>query len=612
MATKFKKLLKSFTLIELIIVIAIIAVLGATAFLLLTQWMSKGRDAQRISDLNVIQNALNIQITQSDSLPIPDGYNTVTYTGEIILYQGKFGSGVVSKITSLVKLPIDKVNGEYDYSLLSDRLTYKVQAIMENTNYKTTYMQRVFADILSYRYVGKDLRGVIVGNDFLYLPNLFLTGYVNGQYDLGSGMNVFLGNKVGDYVPGGIVDKDNKDGIIAMMTGLGLSINEATSIYSKATGVSIKTSGATQPEDTSWCYYSSNELSNAHTDWNNTELKYDTVNKKCYVFGDEDANSKAACDEWVSDNVTTGGNFVWVPARWFITDGVGTNMKDPFYQREVIYNSKDYICRGFAIAKYEMSYNDTSPKNSSDTYRSTRAYDPIKTSLSMADRLSIVDINQSNAIADCKKIGSNYHLITNNEWMTISRNIEMQSSNWSVGIIGNGYIDNGLDNRLSRTNGKGSIGCYDDDDSYADQTGGGSCVTQRQLILSSQATIRDLAGNVREHVNKANTIDGTNHDSSSTRLSNICQSVGWFSFNNNDGEVACIFQNDYNNNVIGPMNSNINSIHGIGRIRSNIGINNIFLRGGSAYDGTYAGLYSIDLNRNTSNSNGHVGFRCAR
>ncbi|MEF2175986.1 MAG: prepilin-type N-terminal cleavage/methylation domain-containing protein, partial [Candidatus Absconditabacteria bacterium] len=49
---KLKKFLKSFTLIELIIVIAIIAILSAAAFLLLTQWMSKSRDSRKVTDIN--------------------------------------------------------------------------------------------------------------------------------------------------------------------------------------------------------------------------------------------------------------------------------------------------------------------------------------------------------------------------------------------------------------------------------------------------------------------------------------------------------------------------------------------------------------------------------
>ncbi|MEF2175688.1 MAG: prepilin-type N-terminal cleavage/methylation domain-containing protein, partial [Candidatus Absconditabacteria bacterium] len=60
MARKLKKFLKSFTLIELIIVIAIIAVLGVSAFLVLTHWLDKSKDAKQISDINILQKGLVI------------------------------------------------------------------------------------------------------------------------------------------------------------------------------------------------------------------------------------------------------------------------------------------------------------------------------------------------------------------------------------------------------------------------------------------------------------------------------------------------------------------------------------------------------------------------
>ncbi|MEF2175421.1 MAG: prepilin-type N-terminal cleavage/methylation domain-containing protein, partial [Candidatus Absconditabacteria bacterium] len=81
MSKKLHKFLKSFTLIELIIVIAIIAVLGASAFLMLSQWMSKSRDSRKISDLSRIDTAINISITSKDKLPTPDNKSDITFGG---------------------------------------------------------------------------------------------------------------------------------------------------------------------------------------------------------------------------------------------------------------------------------------------------------------------------------------------------------------------------------------------------------------------------------------------------------------------------------------------------------------------------------------------------
>lgn len=54
----------------------------------------------------------------------------------------------------------------------------------------------------------------------------------------------------------------------------------------------------------------------------------------------------------------------------------------------------------------------------------------------MAGKYPIADINQAEAIAACQSMGSGYHLITNNEWMTIARSIEANPTNWSSGTIG--------------------------------------------------------------------------------------------------------------------------------------------------------------------------------
>ncbi len=65
---------KGFTLLELLIVIAILAVLGAITIFLLNpaETLKKARDSQRISDLSTIKTALGIYLT-SISSPQLDG-----------------------------------------------------------------------------------------------------------------------------------------------------------------------------------------------------------------------------------------------------------------------------------------------------------------------------------------------------------------------------------------------------------------------------------------------------------------------------------------------------------------------------------------------------------
>ncbi|MEF2175963.1 MAG: prepilin-type N-terminal cleavage/methylation domain-containing protein [Candidatus Absconditabacteria bacterium] len=237
MAKQLKKLLKSFTLIELIIVIAIIAVLGATAFLLLTQWMSKGRDAQRISDLSTIKTALDIALTKNDELPLPDENNVLLYSGTEILNQGLFGDQVVKSIGTLNKVPRDRINGEYEYSLLYDKKTYRVRTEIENEQYKMAFIEKVKANNNFYRYVGKDLKAVVVKEMFIYLPSMFISGYVGGEYDLyENDFDVFIGDNIGEYKSGFAIHMSDIDTIKAELDSLGLEENEISQIIAQGTG----------------------------------------------------------------------------------------------------------------------------------------------------------------------------------------------------------------------------------------------------------------------------------------------------------------------------------------------------------------------------------------
>ncbi|MEF2175553.1 MAG: LamG-like jellyroll fold domain-containing protein [Candidatus Absconditabacteria bacterium] len=134
MAKNFKKFLKFFTLIELIIVIAIIAVLGATAFLLLTQWMSKGRDATKISTIRTIKTALDINYTAKGEYPIPQ--DAVEHTGAngTKLYQGYVGANMVAE---LQRTPIDPTTKKpyiYSYMKLNGgQGYYQIGTSIENT-----------------------------------------------------------------------------------------------------------------------------------------------------------------------------------------------------------------------------------------------------------------------------------------------------------------------------------------------------------------------------------------------------------------------------------------------------------------------------------------------
>lgn len=123
---------KGFTLIELVIVMAIIATLTALATFNFSQARSRARDVQRKSELKAIQNAL--ELYKNDKMPqvypatgdfTQDDLTNVLVTGG---YMGKLPIDPKEKVTN---------NSWMDYAYtrdLTDSLKYTLQACLENTS----------------------------------------------------------------------------------------------------------------------------------------------------------------------------------------------------------------------------------------------------------------------------------------------------------------------------------------------------------------------------------------------------------------------------------------------------------------------------------------------
>lgn len=122
---------KGFTLIEILIVVAIIAILASIVLVGLGPTQQSGRDARRLSDLHEIQNALELY------------YNKCGY------YPGTISSGACasgaptawSDLSSALQsvsggtIPVDpSSNRGYGYNVASDNSTYVIGAVLENGN----------------------------------------------------------------------------------------------------------------------------------------------------------------------------------------------------------------------------------------------------------------------------------------------------------------------------------------------------------------------------------------------------------------------------------------------------------------------------------------------
>ena len=141
-----------------------------------------------------------------------------------------------------------------------------------------------------------------------------------------------------------------------------------------------------------------------------------------------------------------------------------------------------YTTHPFCVAKYEM-------KNTGGA----------ATSQALGTRWH--SISRNNSITECSNVGSDYALMTNDEWQTVARNIEGVSSNWGGGTVGN-TLGLSIGNSVSPS----QPASENDNEPCTGITlgGGDTCdsknwhVNRRTFTLSNQQVVWDLAGNVWE------------------------------------------------------------------------------------------------------------------
>lgn len=128
---------KAFTLVELIVVIAIIAILWTISFISL-QWYSKtSRDSTRISDLSTMKSSLELFNLDSWKYPNPTDWFDVTYSWTFLVWnQWIFGNQTTKNISRLDRIPLDPLTWiPYTYSVNYNKSLYQIAWIQEWDEY---------------------------------------------------------------------------------------------------------------------------------------------------------------------------------------------------------------------------------------------------------------------------------------------------------------------------------------------------------------------------------------------------------------------------------------------------------------------------------------------
>lgn len=113
---------KGFTLIEMLIVVAIIAILAGSVLVGLGPVQKQGRDSRRISDLRQVQNALELYYNKTASYPTVSTWADLKTT---------LTTGSDSVTTNLPTDPRDGV-GSYGYRYYSNGSTYVLATTLED------------------------------------------------------------------------------------------------------------------------------------------------------------------------------------------------------------------------------------------------------------------------------------------------------------------------------------------------------------------------------------------------------------------------------------------------------------------------------------------------
>jgi hypothetical protein len=206
-----------------------------------------------------------------------------------------------------------------------------------------------------------------------------------------------------------------------------------------------------------------------------------------------------------------------------------------------------------------------------------------------------------------------YDLISNLEWMTIARNIENVSANWSGGAPGNGNLNRGH----SDSSPSQELGLVNINDSFSGT--GNSALNgstwgdqKRTHTLSTGDEIWDFSGNVDEWVI---------WDPASNPISTSIPFADKAYYSNDGAPVASAREFSLLNvstSAGALMKSatwqaaftSLTSAHGIGTYQAGTNSPGVPIRGGHWADAANAGIYRLSLDANIGYTYTTVGFRC--
>lgn len=137
---KNKNNIRGFTLIEMLVVIAIITILSGIIITNMSGAKGKARDTKRISDMGNLQMALELYFDRCNKYPPVDTVvvggvgQGVGSPGDCDRQKTGAGGGEYSMADFIDPIPTPSVGGHYEYAVSSTRTDYVLHTVMESPN----------------------------------------------------------------------------------------------------------------------------------------------------------------------------------------------------------------------------------------------------------------------------------------------------------------------------------------------------------------------------------------------------------------------------------------------------------------------------------------------
>ncbi len=237
-----------------------------------------------------------------------------------------------------------------------------------------------------------------------------------------------------------------------------------------------------------------------------------------------------------------------------------------------------FTTTNFCVMKYEARFKPGAKKDTSFTSKAE----------SRSDGTPITKITLTQAVRFCKENGLAYDLISNEEWQSIARAIEMEDDNWSEGeasVIQTNRLNTGNSDKSVQT----TSSVADEEDGWSDD--------KRTHRLINGAHIWDFAGNLWELVQHS--IDTKKlPDDYTGYIYDLPQNLRDLFGPRRDYSTLSSW--DITNHFAGLGYAHLNNFKGI------------LIRGGGGGNRRESGIFSVDSTLSDTRLlfRGDVGFRC--